>query len=433
VDATAPLQDGFVRKHFTVPLQTYGSDTSGNQGYFNVLDVTDRQAYISQWVSEPCMQKAHKCSAEMLSVGKSHACNETQCNVVKPLAEKLEQIASVDGYFRDYGDAESGFDFNPKTIAVHAYLDPHMLYRTEWVKFMAAFFNKEDVAQKYMDDQQEEWEASTAQGIAAGDTPLVVIGVTGGWYQKENGDWACCEHQLSMPAYFTTAVTAAAGKSYTTADFSTNEHVTLRGCDAFGNDGKENCMNPKVAFDASDPNAVAAFHAALSAADVIFDYTSSSDNMNYRASEFAEAYGFEAGAAPTNVFRFDGVINENNGMDWFEGAKVKPAVLLADMVAALHSTGGERTYFRRLDETPTLLKASDCARELPVCKLCRPVCSTDQDAIAAWRDDVTVQAIDAPCDRYDCSIKEATEDIVDASEVSVCAAAALLMAAAAYA
>ena len=34
VDATAPLQDGFVRKHFTVPLQTYGSDTSGNQGFF---------------------------------------------------------------------------------------------------------------------------------------------------------------------------------------------------------------------------------------------------------------------------------------------------------------------------------------------------------------------------------------------------------------
>merc|ERR1719207_336916 len=63
VDATAPLQDGFVRKHFTVPLQTYGSDTSGNQGYFNVLHVTDRQAYISEYVSEPCMQKAHKCSA----------------------------------------------------------------------------------------------------------------------------------------------------------------------------------------------------------------------------------------------------------------------------------------------------------------------------------------------------------------------------------
>jgi hypothetical protein len=68
-----------------------------------------------------------------------------------------------------------------------------------------------------------------------------------------------------------------------------------------------------------------------------------------------------------------------------------------------------------------------------VCKLCRPVCNTDEDAITAWRDDVTIQAIEAPCDRYDCSIKEATEDIVDNSEVSVCAAAALLMAAAAYA
>ena len=85
---------------------------------------------------------------------------------------------------------------------------------------------------------------------------------------------------------------------------------------------------------------LASFHASLNAADVIFDYTRSSDNMNYGPSDFAEAYGFTS-AAPTNVFRFDGVINSNNGMDWFEGAVLKPAVLLADMVAALHSTGGE--------------------------------------------------------------------------------------------
>ena len=63
--------------------------------------------------------------------------------------------------------------------------------------------------------------------------------------------------------------------------------------------------------------------------------------MKYDASSFVQAFGFAEGAAPTNVFRFDGVINENNGMDWFEGGKVKPAVILADMVAALHSTSGE--------------------------------------------------------------------------------------------
>ena len=63
--------------------------------------------------------------------------------------------------------------------------------------------------------------------------------------------------------------------------------------------------------------------------------------MKYNHSSFVEAFGFAEGAAPTNVYRFDGVINSNNGMDWFEGAVLKPAVLLADVVAALHSTGGE--------------------------------------------------------------------------------------------
>jgi hypothetical protein len=65
-----------------------------------------------------------------------------------------------------------------------------------------------------------------------------------------------------------------------------------------------------------------------------------------------------------------------------------------------------------------------------VCKLCRDQCNTGEDAVAAWRDGTTVQAIEKPCDKYDCSIKEATESV---TEASVCAAAALLMVAAAYA
>ena len=92
---------------------------------------------------------------------------------------------------------------------------------------------------------------------------------------------------------------------------------------------------------------------------------------------------------------------------------------------------GERTYFRRLDETPTVLSAADCARELPVCKLCRPVCNLGEDAISAWRDDVAVAPIEAPCERYDCKIDALREEI--GADASVCAAAALLMAVAAYA
>ena len=92
---------------------------------------------------------------------------------------------------------------------------------------------------------------------------------------------------------------------------------------------------------------------------------------------------------------------------------------------------GERTYFRRLDETPTVLSAADCAKELPVCKLCRPVCNLGEDAISAWRDDVAVAPIEAPCERYDCKIDALREEI--GADASVCAAAALLMAVAAYA
>jgi hypothetical protein len=107
----------------------------------------------------------------------------------------------------------------------------------------------------------------------------------------------------------------------------------------------------------------------------------------------------------------DGLLGgtRGNGLDWFEGAFARPAVVLADFVAAMHATGEDQTYLRTLDESPTVMTAADCKYELPAC---------DKDT--------TYAAIEAPCERYNC-------ELADKAAESASVAAALLIAAAAFA
>jgi hypothetical protein len=350
VDAIAPLADGFTRKHFTVPLQSYGSDTTGPVAYLDIIGVHDRQMFISQYATAPCLQKAMNCSSTMLSAS----------TYDEGGAEALaQQIDSVDGYFRDYGDANS-----PKTIAVHSYLDPQVLNRAEWIKFVAAFFNKEDVAEQHMKEEEEKWEALTAEAALKPATPLVAFIVSSSWSGS---------YEISLAAYKTDLVDAAGGRSFTTADFSSNAHAVITGADP----------NPKIAFNMTNPDAAAAFRAALADVDVLIDETYAYDPTAYNVASFATSFGFDGAGA--RIFREDGLLGgvSGKGMDWFEGANAHPSVVLADFVAALHATDAERTYLRELDVAPKVMTAKDCARDLPVCN--------DVD---------TPALIESPCDKY---------------------------------
>jgi hypothetical protein len=344
VDAVSPLQTDFTRKHFTVPLQSYGTDTTGPVGKFAILDVVDRQKYVTNLASHPCLQKALGCDDTMMAAGWGED------------AKLAEQIESVDGFFRDYGNAAS-----EKTIAVHSYLDPHVLNRAEWIKFVAAFFNKEDVAEKHMEEEEKKWETLTKEGASHSTTPRVAFIGASSW----SG-----EYQISLAAYKMSLVAAAGGKSFATSDFSSMEHAVITGT-----------TNPTIGFNMTDPAAKAAYQAALADVDVLIDETYHWDPASYNAESFATNFGFDGAGA--TIFREDGVLNPNGGMDWFEGAYANPSVLLSDLVAAIHATDGKRVYFRKLDETPTILTPEDCDTDLPVCG--------DVDAPAT---------IEAPCQKY---------------------------------
>lgn len=387
VDKVAPLPEAdFVRKNFTVPLKSYGSDSTSTLAFLDIIGVHDRQLYISQYATAPCLQKAMGCDATMTAAS-AYGDEAEQAN-------RLAQIDETEGFFMDAASA------SPNSIAIATFLDPHMLNRAEWIKFVGAFFNLEDRAEKHMDEEEKKWKALSDEAEAKAATPLVAF--------IENSAWSG-QYVISLAPYKTLLVAAAGGRSFATTDF-TSEHAVV------GWDGNS------VGFDSSNADAVAAFQAAIADVDVFIDETYAPVPADYGWDDFTSGFGFDPreAADSADIFRVDGLLSASNGMDWFEGAFARPATVLADFVAAMHSTGGERTYLRGLEESPTVMTAEDCDLQLPGC------------------DDVPFAPIESPCDRYRaCAVdklKDAIDDDDDDDEQSsASAAAALLLAAAALA
>merc|ERR1719247_932699 len=371
VDAVAPLKEGFTRKSFSVPLKSYGSDSTATLAFLDIIDVHDRQLYISEYATAPCLQKSMGCDADMKAAS---AWGDADAQALRK-----EQISKTEGFFLDNADA------TPNTIAIATHLDPHMLNRAEWIKFVAAFFNKEDVAEKHMTDQAATWEKLSTEAKAKEKTPLVAF--------INNDNWGGVK-SISRAAYKTLLVEAAGGKSFAATDFSSNAHAVVDGL--------------TIKFNASKPEAVAAFQAALKDVAVLIDETYEWNPPDYNAAKFSTGFGFDGAGA--KIFRVDGLLGgtSGTGLDWFEGSFARPAVVLADFVAAMHATGTDTTYLRTLEENPTVMTAADCKYEVPACNK-----------------DVTPAPIEAPYDRY------TKVDTKVAGSASV--AAALLIVAAAFA
>merc|ERR1719201_2443740 len=204
VNATAALPAGFARKHFTVPLKSYGSDSTSTLAFLDIIDVHDRQKYISQYATAPCLQKAMGCDASMTAASAwGDAAEQTK---------RLEQIAATAGFFVDGANALHN------TIAVATHLDPHLLNRAEWVKFVAAFFNREDLAKKHMQEEVSKWETLSAEAAAKAATPKVAF--------IENSAWAGA-YVISFAPYKKLLIEAAGGESFTADNFTGNAHAVL--------------------------------------------------------------------------------------------------------------------------------------------------------------------------------------------------------------
>ena len=173
---TQPPADTSGYKVFAVPLQGVAVEDTSVLRFLELLGVQATVRYMqTQYATSGCLQSLAQRSAIGPLASSSSA------------AVRQAQLAAVDALFTWSGSAE------PKSIAMSATADPGSLQRAEWIKFVAAFFNKEAEAQRIFEAvrQQYLFEAQATLGVA---TRPVVARPRFGWA-------ASCFHNLLHACY----------------------------------------------------------------------------------------------------------------------------------------------------------------------------------------------------------------------------------------
>lgn len=199
--------------------------------------------------------------------------------------------------------------------AEYAESDP--LGRTEWIKFTAAFFNKEAEAEAYFDTVVEEYNtlAALTADIADEDRPTVLWGT----FSSYSDSWSVPGAETYSGLLLKDAGTSVilADRAPTTSAFVTFEEAYDAGIDA-------DIWIPLI-FGVSTLE-------ELAAAD----------------ERYADFAAFQNGV----VFNSDGRVNANGGNDYYENGVNEPHVILADLIAIAHPDllpDHELVYLRRME------------------------------------------------------------------------------------
>ncbi|MDJ0754271.1 MAG: ABC transporter substrate-binding protein [Ardenticatenaceae bacterium] len=217
-----------------------------------------------------------------------------------------------------YGSGSADFDSEPKLreagldVVLNAeFLETSPLGRAEWVDYLALFYNEEAASEAWFDgvvnaytDLQELAATAEAQPTVFTDTPF-----EGTWYMSGGGSFAA-------------QLLADAGASYVYADDEQTGSLFLD-FETVLNDASETDFWLNVGFYGS------------------LDDLSGADG---RFTEFA-AYQND------RVFNNDAKLTANGGNDYFEGAVIRPDLVLADLIAIFHPEllpDHELVYYRQL-------------------------------------------------------------------------------------
>lgn len=383
VTAVAPLESGYMRKYFTVPLQSAVALSTVQLAFLAALDVQDRILHVDQYATGPCWQKAIKCGSVLENADSNSTHHEWQ-------------KSSVDAVFMDCGSDCSKVSAQQNGVHVPTAHDSDLLATAEYVKYMGAFFNKEPLANELFAKAKRSYEqaASGAQGN------LVVA-----WINFQN--WGEPEFIVSQATYKLRLTTAAGGSNLDVASALANV-PGLRVTDAVASNpaaGKTYTVN--VSAYADKAAASARFFAALTNVDIVVDEVYAWNPSDYNFDSFLDAYGLDASSSlkfvqNKMVLRFDRTISESKGLDWYESRIAHPDLAVDGLARVLHGdTTKAAKYFRNVakDETvDQIVSAQDCSKALPVCSadadpetisISGPV---DVEVSAAW-----AYVLSAPC------------------------------------
>jgi len=333
-------------KHFTIPLQVVSSESTVQLAFFKALGLEDRVKYVPGSAVDPCWQKALGCGA---TLDKSNA----------------SQMSEVDAIFMDCAWPNDCTVVNdvPKGVHISASQDPAPLHSAEHIKFVAAFFNKEELASQLFSTTLA---AYASASVVSSTKPVVA------WIQfyKESFILSQASYKLKMVADAGGAnVNGQAVKTQMGSNMSKTEAAT-------GNTYTTGLSS----FNGSLASASAAFFAALDGVDVIIDETYAGwgvSPISYTFDTFMTTMGLTKESnlkfmVNRKVLRVDGTITDGDALDWYESRIARPEWAVEGLARQIHSnTSMPYRFFRNIadGEAPQVLSASSCTATPSACLL----------------------------------------------------------------
>uniref|UniRef100_A0A7S0WZP8 Uncharacterized protein n=1 Tax=Chlamydomonas leiostraca TaxID=1034604 RepID=A0A7S0WZP8_9CHLO len=362
---TAPAADNLPAgaKVFEVPLVSASVSDTSVVAFMNSLGVLTRVRNVTEYSVNSCMQSLGLYGCKRLDTSFSGL--------------GADQLAATDSF---WGFSKSAK--NPKAIAVTAVADPGVLNRAEWIKFVATFYNKEDVANEMFAATSQNYnniKAAVAAAAKADVTQRPLVAWL--YYQPPNPDWGIYGREqiaIQFAAYMSEYALAAGGRMLDLAQL--NATVV---------DGKNVTLEGKNIVFYNMETAGATLAAVLKDVDVAIDLTRypNKRNADLTLQDFLTTFRLKAADVQNVNFlrggallRVDVGANPDGYTDWYEGAVAQPDLVLRDLAsvitpAAVPANTAPRFVRNLLTQKPLVFEAQQCpltncqAEVKPICPL----------------------------------------------------------------
>ncbi|MGB9631762.1 MAG: ABC transporter substrate-binding protein [Chloroflexaceae bacterium] len=291
-----------------VPVKSIVTMSTTQLPHLKELDLLDRLVGVDtfQYINTPEV-------VELIEAGKLKEIGSgAELNVEQAIDIEPDLVMT-------YGVGNPEFDSHPKLleaglkVAMNAeYMEPPPLGRAEWIKFTAAFFNREAMATEVYADIAGRYAEMTAKAQAVTMQPTVFSGAPfrGTWYMPGGNSYAA-------------KLLADAGAAYLWADDTSTGSMQLsfeevldraKDADIWVNPGSWKTLAEGLAQD----------------------------------ERFAQFLAFQNGEVYNNNRR----LNANGGNDYWETGVTNPDLVLADLIAIFHPEllpGHEFVFYQRLE------------------------------------------------------------------------------------
>jgi hypothetical protein len=325
INTVKALPTGFTRKYFTIPLQQVMAESTVQLGFLHELGLHDRVAYASQYAVGACWQKIHDCNAAGVV---------TDTSSVDMQATRQNMDAAFMDCPWDYTANSpncAALHSIPNAVHFSASQDPAPIHSAEHIKFIAAFFNKEEDAERLFSSEVKAMQAKQTQMAARADSDMQTVA----WIEKS---WDG-KYSLSTAPYKKIMTEQAGSKVVDAAAVKT----TL---------GTKMSDTYQVANSAD----VGAFMQALADNGVtaLIDETYASDITQYDFAKFLTDFGLTTTSALSfiqnqMVMRVDSGYSGTSNIDWYESRLVFPSKAVAGLQRVLDSdTSKAKAYFRNI-------------------------------------------------------------------------------------